>query len=275
MVKPEVIALGSAATEPSSAGAGRAFGPPLKISSLPRVPKMPAGTFAAEHRDSFKPVVIEGAIAHWRALTTWSHEWFKTTHGSVEVGLSVNPTHTMRVMKTTLAQYIDLILSGQRTGNGLYLDQYPVERIPSLLGDIETPIYCPPGVPITTNLWLGPSTTVLSFHKDNHDPHTLVNNIFVQIKGRKRILLAAPDQDQYMYPRGGEQGAYWHSQVDPERPDAERFPLFFDAQLQEAIVGPGDILFIPGNYWHYVRALERSISLSFWWHTHNVSVSTA
>jgi len=69
-----------------------------------------------------------------------------------------------------------------------------------------------------------------------------------------------------MYPRPPEVGAYWHSRVDPEAPDLTQFPLFANVKLQEAILGPGDILFIPRNYWHHVRALERSISMSFWWH---------
>jgi hypothetical protein len=30
------------------------------------------------------------------------------------------------------------------------------------------------------------------------------------------------------------------------------------------------MLFIPGDYWHSVRALDKSISVSCWWHTHRL-----
>jgi hypothetical protein len=53
--------------------------------------------------------------------------------------------------------------------------------------------------------------------------------------------------------------------VNPETPDFHKFPLFEKATLLEGILGPGDVIYIPRNYWHYVRALERSISISFWW----------
>ncbi|KAA0172388.1 hypothetical protein FNF28_00071 [Cafeteria roenbergensis] len=37
------------------------------------------------------------------------------------------------------------------------------------------------------------------------------------------------------------------------------------ATLLSAVVGPGEVLFIPKGWWHHVRSLTPSISLSFWW----------
>jgi lysine-specific demethylase 8 len=236
------------------------------IEPIPRVPRPSVVAFRELYELPCKPVVITGAVALWPAMRKWSHEWFKATHGAVMVDLSVNPTHTFKVVRKPLAEYIDHILTNRNMGGGLYLDQYALENIPALAQDIARPPYCHPEREVTTNLWLGPAGTVVSFHKDNHLPLESIHNIFVQIRGRKRIVLAAPDQDALMYPRPPEAGAYWHSQIDLDHVDHDRFPLFRQARLQEAIVGPGDMLFIPGNYWHHVRALERSISLSFWWH---------
>jgi hypothetical protein len=55
------------------------------------------------------------------------------------------------------------------------------------------------------------------------------------------------------------------SAVDFDNPDLERFPLYRQVQFQEAILEPGDLLFIPQSWWHYLRALEPSISLSIDW----------
>lgn len=46
---------------------------------------------------------------------------------------------------------------------------------------------------------------------------------------------------------------------------AERFPLYADAEYVEAILEPGDCLFIPRGWWHYVASLDVSCSVSFWW----------
>lgn len=74
-----------------------------------------------------------------------------------------------------------------------------------------------------------------------------------------------------MYPRSKEEGAHWHSQVDWENPDFGRFPLFREVKLQETLLCPGEILFIPGNYWHSLRSLDPSISVSCWWRVHRIA----
>ncbi len=235
-----------------------------QITPVTRIDQLSVEAFRADFQRPGKPVVITGSLG-WRALRLWTHEWFRDQFGATEVELSVNPTHTAKTVKMRLGTYIQRILSDDRMRGGLYLDQFPLARLPELHRDFSIPAYCPSDRRILAHLWLGPATTVLGFHKDNHDPLTQVDNIFVQICGRKRILLASPENDAFMYPRPREQGAYWHSQVDPDASDFGRFPLFRNARLLEAIVEPGDIAYIPRNYWHYVRALQRSISMSFWW----------
>ncbi|XP_072124598.1 lysine-specific demethylase 8 isoform X7 [Mobula birostris] len=54
-------------------------------------------------------------------------------------------------------------------------------------------------------------------------------------------------------------------QVDVDQPDLVNFPEFESAEFQECILSPGDVLFIPVSYWHYVRSLDVSFSVSFWW----------
>uniref|UniRef100_A0A2K6UZ18 JmjC domain-containing protein 5 n=1 Tax=Saimiri boliviensis boliviensis TaxID=39432 RepID=A0A2K6UZ18_SAIBB len=53
--------------------------------------------------------------------------------------------------------------------------------------------------------------------------------------------------------------------VDVENPDLEKFPTFAKAPFVSCILSPGEVLFIPVKHWHYVRALDLSFSVSFWW----------
>lgn len=54
------------------------------------------------------------------------------------------------------------------------------------------------------------------------------------------------------------------SAVDVGAVDAERFPLFAEAAFEDTVLGPGDMLFIPNRWWHYVRSLSVSASCNFW-----------
>jgi len=45
----------------------------------------------------------------------------------------------------------------------------------------------------------------------------------------------------------------------------EEFPLFRDAEFVEGVLGPGECLYIPVGWWHYVRSVSPSFSVSFWW----------
>lgn len=101
-------------------------------------------------------------------------------------------------------------------------------------------------------LWLGPPGTITPAH------HDLTNNVLVQIAGRKVVHLASslalPDlhNDHHVY-----------TPVDLEHPDLQRFPSLRDVVIHEVTLLPGQALFIPIGWWHQVRALDPSISVTF------------
>ena len=63
------------------------------------------------------------------------------------------------------------------------------------------------------------------------------------------------------------------SQIDVERFEDvannngydTQFPEFKSVPFHEFILEEGEMLYIPPKHWHYVRALETSFSVSFWW----------
>ena len=44
-----------------------------------------------------------------------------------------------------------------------------------------------------------------------------------------------------------------------------KFPDYNAVMFQECILKAGEMLYLPPKHWHYVRSLENSLSLSFWW----------
>ena len=47
-----------------------------------------------------------------------------------------------------------------------------------------------------------------------------------------------------------------HSQVDYTKPDLEQFPQFAQANANEVILQPGDVLYLPTHWFHFIVSLE-------------------
>ncbi|XP_060549026.1 bifunctional peptidase and arginyl-hydroxylase JMJD5 isoform X2 [Pantherophis guttatus] len=210
------------------------------------------------------PLVLEGVVEHWPCLRKWSVDYLLQLAGNRTVPVELGARYTDQDWSQnlmTVAEFIRRFVE-QENPNG-YLAQHQLfDQIPELKEDIGIPDYCCLGKndeeEITINAWFGPSGTISPLHQDPQQ------NFLVQVMGRKYIRLFSPDQSEKLYPH---EGHLLHntSQVDVEDPDLVKFPKFKAAAFQDCILSPGEVLFIPASYWHYVRALETSFSVSFWW----------
>src|SRR5262249_6196834 len=104
------------------------------------------------------------------------------------------------------------------------------------------------------NLWLG-GKTKSGMHFDNAD------NLFGQIYGRKSAMLVDPQYSKFLYQFADSPSK---SAVNPEEPDFNVHPLYARCEVWNASLEPGDGLFIPYGWWHYIAAEDISISLNCW-----------
>ncbi len=241
-----------------------------------------------------RPVVITGVADDWGATARWSPEYFRSSFADAKVMFtawqSSNPANdpsdyyqNRKRLTTRLGPFIDSMNgvkdvpgspAGQPGWGGLsrnYISQFPIfDEIPQLDRDIQRPdqyMHIPGHLPSSIKrklkkaptLWLGPAGTVTPVHFDAAD------NLLVQMYGRKKLTLIAPAQSKCLYYPCLRLGHVNYSPVDIEEPDLDSFPLYKDATPLEVTIGPGEILFIPVRWWHHARALERTISLNFWW----------
>ena len=249
-----------------------------------------------KHMCTGLPLVIQDALIHWPALheRPWSSPSYlikKTLGGRrlipVEIGRSYTDAgwgQSIITFKEFLSEY--LLEDPSKAGdNGIgYLAQHDLfTQIPSLRNDISIPDYCytnpPPPAPGTPldgkdpqpkldepllNAWFGPAGTISPLHTDPY------HNILCQVVGKKYVRLYDPSESPKLYPKGMEGGGVDMSntsEVDVEAKEVldERFPLFRGAVYMETILNEGDCLYIPVGWWHYVRSLTVSFSVSFWW----------
>jgi len=93
----------------------------------------------------------------------------------------------------------------------------------------------------------------------------LVENLFVQLVGRKRFYLYSPAATPWLYSYPLRSALPNYSRFDPEQPDYEQFPRSRAVQPLEVILEPGDALYLPSRWWHQVRSLDVSVSFNVWW----------
>lgn len=211
------------------------------------------------------PLIITDIMYNWRALSLWTPDYLREKYGKFEVEVQANrdsnPNFEIEVdnhkKMVLLEDYIDKIVS-----NGVSNDYYMVannhtldrQEMKSLLDDIEIfPEYLNSAdTEGNAYFWFGSSGTVTPLH---HDP---VNILLAQVFGRKRLRLISPNQTPLLYNHIGV-----FSKVDCENPDYENYPLFKNVNIIETVLEPGEVIFIPVGWWHHVRALDISISISF------------
>jgi len=212
-----------------------------------------------------RPVILRGLMTGWKARHRWSPDFFARRYGncSVEIvtGRSRDPHYESNFLshRTTLRMkdYVQMVNEASES-NDFYLSArnffFQRKGFKSLLDDMR----CPKGLlhPKTfrkaPHLFFGPKGTVTPLHHDG------LNILFGQIYGRKLLKLIPPFDMGKVYVE-----RVCFSGVDLGKLDYSKFPLMRRASILEVVVEPGEFLFIPVGWWHWVKALDTSISVSF------------
>lgn len=225
------------------------------ISAVPRIGKLDAAAFRMRAAEGL-PFVITGLVGRW-PLSSLTPQTLRDCFGELQVRARVGdyintafaPDRAMQDM--SLLAYLELVADH-------------AQDLPPYVGNLELrelnrlchwPAYFKKMGP--PRFWLGPAGTVTPLHCDYDD------NIFAQIWGSKRIFLAPPHHDEFLYPREAN-AILFGSPFDPEAPDFEKFPLARQAAMTECIMQPGELLYVPAGWYHQVRALTFSLSANRW-----------
>ncbi|WP_328701101.1 cupin-like domain-containing protein [Corallococcus silvisoli] len=212
-----------------------------------------------------RPVVIEGLMEDWPARKRWTPAWLAEHFGdeTVEVMAGREAQDLPDLHADLLRREVPLrkLLAGfaDAPSNDMYLVARNSLLLRAafrpLLEDLRAPAgYIQPELhgPDRVHVWLGPAGTLSNLHHDH------LNVLFCQVWGRKQVWLAPSWETPWMSNVNG-----FYSAVDVLAPDTERFPDFARVALHTVEVGPGDALFIPVGWWHALRALEPSLSVTF------------
>ncbi|WP_426113801.1 cupin-like domain-containing protein [Massilia sp. PWRC2] len=229
------------------------------ISAIARFGRLDGAAFRQQAARGL-PFLIDGVVKRW-PLTACQPSLLREAYASLpvraRVGDYINTAFAAdRAMQDmSMGEYLDLVeaeAGAASPGLPPYLGNLALRELNRLC---HWPAYFDKLGP--PRFWIGPARTVTPLHCDFDD------NIFAQIWGSKRITLAPPHHDAYLYVREANP-LLFGSPVDPEALDLDQFPLARQATFIECIVKPGDLLYVPAGWYHQVRALTFSLSSNRW-----------
>ncbi|MBD1383668.1 cupin-like domain-containing protein [Mucilaginibacter rigui] len=208
-----------------------------------------------------KPLIIRKATQSWPALQKWTFDYLKEAVGDKTVPLynssKADPAKPINASAAEMkfGDYIDLIQT-QPTDLRIFLFD-PIKHAPKLLDDYRSPTDLMGGfLDKYPNMFFGGKGSVTFLHYDidlAHIFHTHFN-------GRKHVILFENKWSERLYKIPF--ATYALEDYDIENPDFKKFPALDGIEGQEAILEHGDTLFMPTGYWHWMKYLDGSFSIS-------------
>ncbi|KAL4677577.1 hypothetical protein H8959_020251 [Pygathrix nigripes] len=112
-----------------------------------------------------------------------------------------------------------------------------------------------------STLWIGSLGAHTPCHLDSYGC-----NLVFQVQGRKRWHLFPPEDTPFLYPtRIPYEESSVFSKINVVNPDLKRFPQFQKAQRHMVTLSPGQVLFVPRHWWHYVESIDPiTVSINSW-----------
>lgn len=217
--------------------------------------------FEKNYLNARRPLVIKNMAKKWPAYEKWSMDYMKTVVGDKLVPLydssKADPSKPINAATTEMkfADYIDLI---KNTPTDLRIFLFdPIKQAPKLLDDYIAPKELMGGfLDNYPNMFFGGKGSVTFLHYDIDMAHIF----HTHFNGRKHVILFENKWKERLYQIP--YATYALEDYDIENPDFDKFPALKGVKGIEAYLEHGDTLFMPTGYWHWMKYLDGSFSIS-------------
>jgi hypothetical protein len=233
----------------------------FNLSPIDVVEDISKSDFELNYLKPRKPVVIKNMAKKWPAYQKWTMEYVKDVVGDKTVPLydssKADPSKPINASAAEMkfGDYIDLIKEAPTDLRIFLFD--PIKFAPDLLKDYIAPKDLMGGfLDSYPNMFFGGKGSVTFLHFDidlAHIFHTHFN-------GRKHVILFDYKWKERLYQIP--YATYALEDYDVENPDFDKFPALKGVQGVEAFLEHGDTLFMPTGYWHWMKYLDGSFSIS-------------
>jgi hypothetical protein len=231
------------------------------LSQIDIVDDISKDDFEKNYLNARKPLIIKNMARQWPAYKKWTLDYMKSVVGDQTVPLydsaKADPSKPINASAADMkfADYVDLI-KDKPTDLRIFLFD-PIKHAPKLLEDYIAPKNLMGGfLDSYPNMFFGGKGSVTFLHYDidlAHIFHTHFN-------GRKHVVLFENKWKERLYQIPF--ATYALEDYDVENPDFDKFPGLKGVTGFEAYLEHGDTLFMPTGYWHWMKYLDGSFSIS-------------
>jgi len=220
----------------------------IRLTPVPRVSNISATEFRSAYFAPKCPLVITEMASNWPALKKWSPEYFTRHYGSLMVKVYDNSfirpgmSYMSSLRKISFSEYLQTMLA---SSGDLRLFAFNIFwQAPELKCDLLWPELTAGFSRKFVFMFFGCKGSVTPLHYDPDLPHLLHTVLY----GKKRVVLFPNEESGNLYKHPFNSRSY----VDLDTPDFDRFPRLKSARGYEAILSPGETLYMPSGYWHYM-----------------------
>jgi hypothetical protein len=232
----------------------------MKSVSIDVVENIGEKEFRKNYLRAQRPVVIKGLAKEQPAGKKWTVDYIKQVCGDVMVDLFDNniannaSAFTKPDLKMRFGDFVDIITNDKPSSLRMFLFNM-FKCKPELRNDFKCPQLFNGILGRMGFMFFGAKDVKVRIHQDID----MSNVLLTQFHGRKKVVLVEPKYSELLY----RLPFNTHSLVDLDNPDYEKFPGLQYIETMECILEPGDTLYMPSGYWHYITYLDGGFAVSY------------
>lgn len=208
-----------------------------------------------------KPVLIKGLANLYPAGRKWNINFIKAYCGDVKVDIFDNSkkdqassAYTTPDLQMNFGDYVDTIIKDKPSDLRIFLFNM-FKKKPGLRKDFPCPYFFKGILGKIGYMFFGSKGIKVRIHQDID----MSSVVLTQFHGRKKVLLISPEYSELLY----RLPFNTYSLIDLDKIDLKKYPALEYVQADEYILEPGDALFMPSGYWHYITYLDGGFGVSY------------
>jgi hypothetical protein len=219
-----------------------------------------------------KPIIISGIVSKWPAYRKWTDVYLGLMSKSGSFTVQNNRHNVFSrhfgapysvTEYSTMEDFLKNYRSAKRTTNFI---------LKGPLSPLEVNNDIPLDLPFSEGMFKTAINIIIASGGQISNLGTTNQETFlVQLVGWRKYMLFDPLQTTDLYPK---RESPLESHIDMTNPNLNDFPNFGNAKAVTGKLNPGEILYIPANWWYFEVIQEgRNVALEYTYTTHNLPFS--